>query len=30
VFGKVIEGLEVIDQVKAGDVVEKIVVHRPA
>ncbi len=30
VFGKVIEGLEVIDQVKAGDIVEKIVVHRPA
>ncbi len=30
VFGKVIEGLEVIDQIKAGDVVEKIVVQRPA
>ncbi len=30
VFGKVIEGLEVIDQIKAGDTVEKVVVHRPA
>lgn len=30
VFGKVIEGLEVIDQIKAGDVVEKIVVQQPS
>jgi peptidyl-prolyl cis-trans isomerase B (cyclophilin B) len=30
VFGKVIEGLEIIDQIKAGDVVEKIVVQRPS
>lgn len=26
-FGKVTEGLEVIDQIKAGDKIEKIVVH---
>jgi peptidyl-prolyl cis-trans isomerase B (cyclophilin B) len=30
IFGKVIEGLEVIDQIKGGDVVERIVVQRPA
>lgn len=26
-FGKVIEGDEVIDQIKAGDVIEKIIIH---
>jgi peptidyl-prolyl cis-trans isomerase B (cyclophilin B) len=28
VFGRVIEGLEVIDQIKAGDLISKITVHR--
>ncbi|WP_114750733.1 peptidylprolyl isomerase [Pleomorphovibrio marinus] len=26
-FGKVTEGLEVIDQIRAGDVIEKIIIH---
>jgi peptidyl-prolyl cis-trans isomerase B (cyclophilin B) len=26
-FGKVIEGVEVIDQIKAGDIIEKIIIH---
>ncbi len=29
-FGKVVEGLDVIDQIKAGDRIEKIVVHETA
>ncbi|GAB1403099.1 MAG: peptidylprolyl isomerase [Lentimicrobiaceae bacterium] len=27
-FGKVYEGIEVIDKIKAGDVIEKIVIHK--
>lgn len=27
-FGKVYEGLEIIDKIKAGDVIEKIVIHK--
>ncbi|MDX9695344.1 MAG: peptidylprolyl isomerase [Bacteroidales bacterium] len=27
VFGKVYEGLEVIDQIKQGDIIEKIIIH---
>lgn len=26
-FGKVTEGLEIIDQIQAGDVIEKIIIH---
>ena len=29
-FGKVVDGLNVIDEIKAGDVIEKIVVHETA
>jgi peptidyl-prolyl cis-trans isomerase B (cyclophilin B) len=29
-FGKVFEGLEVIDQIRAGDKIEKVVVHETA
>jgi peptidyl-prolyl cis-trans isomerase B (cyclophilin B) len=29
-FGKVVDGLEVIDEIKAGDVIEKIVIHETA
>ncbi len=28
-FGKVVEGLEVIDLIRQGDVIEKVVVHSP-
>jgi peptidyl-prolyl cis-trans isomerase B (cyclophilin B) len=27
-FGKVYEGLEIIDKIKAGDIIEKIVIHK--
>ncbi len=30
VFGKVVEGLEVIDAIKAGDKIDKVVVHETA
>ena len=26
-FGKVVEGLDIIDQIRQGDVIEKIIVH---
>lgn len=28
VFGKVIEGLEIIDKIEAGDLIRKVVIHR--
>lgn len=29
-FGKVVEGLDVIEQIKGGDVIEKIIIHETA